>query len=166
MKEKGIDELLSAFHKLQNNDVKADLTIIGDCEEDYLEQLRKTDYSDWLFYQGFQKDVIPFLEKTDCLILPSWHEGMANTILEASSSGRPVIASNIPGCRESVEDGKTGFLCEKQSVEDLYRAILQFIAQPYEVKADMGKQARKKMIQEFDKKEIVAETISEIEKRI
>ena len=69
----------------------------------------------WLHYYGYQKDVRPFIEQSHCFVLPSWHEGMANTNLESAASGRPVITSNIPGCLEAVIDGETGFLIERKN---------------------------------------------------
>ena len=97
-------------------------------------------------------------------MLPSWHEGMANTNLECAASGRPVITSNIHGCLEAVEDGVTGFLCEKRNPEDLYRVMKQFAEMPYEARKTMGLSGRNRMETMFDKKKVVEMTVSRLMK--
>ena len=110
-------------------------------------------------YHGFQNDPRPFYENTNCLILPSYHEGLSNVLLEAAATGRPIITSNIPGCREVVEDGKNGFLCRSKDYENLYECIIKFINLPYFEKVKMGELGRKKMEQEFDKEMVVKKTL-------
>lgn len=70
----------------------------------------------WLKYHGYQSDIRPFVERAHCFVLPSWHEGMANTNLESAASGRPIITSDIPGCKEAVIESKSGYLCERKIV--------------------------------------------------
>ena len=112
---------------------------------------------------GYQKDVRPFIEKCHCFVLPSWHEGMANTNLECAASGRPLITSNIAGCKEAVVDGKSGFLAEKQNVDDLYKAMKEFTQLSYEERKTMGLVGRKHMADVFDKEKVVEDTIKKIE---
>ena len=73
----------------------------------------------FIIFYGFQPNVKPFIEKAHCVILPSWHEGMSNTLLEGASMGRPLITNNIHGCMEAVEDGKNGFLAKLKDKESL-----------------------------------------------
>lgn len=103
--------------------------------------------------------------KAHCVVLPSYHEGMSNVLLEASALGRPVITSDIPGCREAVEDGKTGYLCKVKDTESLYTRMKQFVELNYEDKKKMGKDGRTKMENEFDKKMVVEETIKQVERK-
>mgnify|MGYP000199582463 CR=1 FL=1 len=159
MKEKGVDELLEATEKIWEINKNILLEIVGRSEEDYTSKMKKGIANGWLVYHGFQKDVKPFIINTNCFILPSWHEGMANTNLESSAVGRPIITSNIPGCREALIDGKTGFLCEAHNVESVCNAMNKFIQLPYEDKKKMGIEARKHMKNKFDKKKVVDETI-------
>ena len=98
------------------------------------------------------------------IVLPSWHEGMANTNLEGAASGRPIITSNIPGCREAVEDGVTGYLVLSKNVEDLYKVMKKFVKLSYETRKNMGLAGRKRMEKNFDKKQVVYETISKLYK--
>ena len=84
---------------------------------------------------------------------------MANTNLECAASGRPVITSNIHGCLEAVEDGVSGFLCERHNADDLYRVMKRFTELPYSQRKAMGLAGRKRMEEVFDKKKVVEETI-------
>ena len=113
----------------------------------------------WLHYYGYQKDVRPFIEDSHCFVLPSWHEGMANTNLECAAMGRPVITSSIHGCMEAVENGVSGYLCDKQDTESLYQVMKQFTKLSYVQRKAMGLAGRKHMEEVFDKKKIIEETI-------
>lgn len=159
MKEKGIDELFEAMEKLITDGVKCSLDIVGNYEEDYADQIKKYESDGWLHYRGFQKDVRPFIENCHCFVLPSWHEGMANTNLECAASGRPLITSNIAGCREAVVNGESGFLAEKHNVNSLYEAMKKFTKLSYDERKAMGLVGRKHMVNAFDKKKVVEETI-------
>lgn len=159
MKEKGIDELFEVMHRLNADGIDCSLDLLGSYEEDYKEIIEKYEAEGWLNYQGYQMDVTPFISATHCFVLPSWHEGMANTNLESAASGRPVITTNIHGCLEAVEDGVTGYLVEKKNPDDLYRAMKNFTGLSYEKRKEMGLAGRKRMEKLFDKKNVVENTI-------
>lgn len=159
MAEKGIDELVAAMRKLIAEGVNCELDVLGGYEENFKEKIEKCEAEGWLKYHGFQKDVRPFIEACHCFVLPSWHEGMANTNLESAASGRPVITSNIHGCLEAVEDGVTGLLCEKENTDDLYRAMKKMCELTYEERKTMGLAGRKRMEEVFDKRKVVEETV-------
>lgn len=163
MKEKGIDELFAAMKKLRADGVKCSLDILGGFDEDYSGMIEACEQEGWLKYWGYQDDVRPFIANCHCFVLPSWHEGMANTNLECAASGRPVITSNIHGCMEAVEDGVTGFLCEKQNVESLYQVMKGFCALPMEERKNLGLSGRKRMEAVFDKRKVVEETIRHLQ---
>ena len=158
MKEKGIDELFSAMHRLHEENVPCKLVVLGSYEEDYANKVNECSQEGWLDYKGFQEDVKPFIERSHCFVLPSWHEGMANTNLECASMGRPVITSNIHGCLEAVEDGVSGFLCNKQDADDLYRVMKEFVGLSYKQRKEMGLAGRKRMEKLFDKRVVVKRT--------
>lgn len=87
---------------------------------------------------------------------------MSNVLLEAAATGRPLIASDIPGCREAVDDGKTGFLCQPGDAESLYHAMERFLALPSATRCAIGSAGRKKIAREFDKNAVVASTVQRI----
>ena len=163
MKEKGIEELFAAMKKLHSSGYSCTLDILGGMEEDYREIIKEYTAEGWLRYHGYQKDVRPFVKKCHCFVLPSWHEGMANTNLECAASGRPVITSDIPGCREAVVDGVSGYLCESRNEESLRTAMEQFIGLTYEERRTMGLAGRRHMEEQFDKREVVKQTVSQLE---
>lgn len=163
MKEKGVDELFSAMRKLVAEGYSCSLDVVGMYEEDYKDIIAQGESEGWLYDQGYQKDVRPFIANCHCFVLPSWHEGMANTNLECAASGRPVITSRIHGCMEAVEDGVTGFLCEKQNADDLFQVMKGFCALPMEERKNLGLSGRKRMEAVFDKRKVVEETIRHLQ---
>lgn len=163
MQEKGIDELFEAMQRLNKDGYPCSLDVLGGFEENYSEQIKKYENEGWLNYHGYQSDVRPFIAKSHCFVLPSWHEGMANTNLECAAMGRPVITSKIHGCMEAVEDGVNGYLCEKQNVDSLYEKMKQMCTLSYEEKKAMGVAGQERMEKVFDKKKVVEETIKKLE---
>ena len=111
---------------------------------------------------GSQDDVIKFIKNSNAIILPSYHEGMSNVLLEASACGRPVLASRIPGCIETFDEAISGFGFEPRNVNSLVSVIERFIALPYEEKIEMGINGRLKMEKEFDRRIVIDAYIREI----
>lgn len=159
MKEKGVDELFSAMRKLVAEGYSCSLDVVGMYEEDYKEAIAQGESQGWLHFHGYQKDVRPFIASCHCFVLPSWHEGMANTNLECAASGRPVITSNIHGCLEAVVDGESGMLCKPKNVQSLYETMKHFCELPWEEKKRMGQNGRIHMEDEFDKRKVVEKTV-------
>ena len=159
MQEKGIDELFGAMERLHQEGMDCSLDVLGYYEEDYAETIRRCEAQGWLHYHGYQNDVRPFIEQAHCFVLPSWHEGMANTNLECAAMGLPVITSDIPGCREAVIEGKTGLLCRPKDTDSLYAQLRRFLMLSPEERAAMGQAGRAHMEAVFDKKKVVAETV-------
>lgn len=162
MQEKGIDELFRAMSRLNQEGYKCSLDVLGGFEENYSDKMKKYEKEGWLHYRGYQNDVRPFIEASHCFVLPSWHEGMANTNLENAAMGRPVITNDIHGCQEAVENGVTGYLCEKQNAEDLYEKMKKMCSLSYEARRVMGIAGRERMEAVFDKHKVVEKTIKTI----
>ncbi len=165
MKEKGIEEYFAAalhFRKLRKD---VEFHILGACEENYAAQLQSLTNEDIVVYHGQQKDVRPYLAEASCLIHPTFYsEGMSNVILEAASSGRPVITTRRHGCMEAVNDGETGYLFAERDTKGLMDAIDKFLLLTIEQRAEMGRKARIKMEKEFDRNIVVNAYLEEIEK--
>lgn len=160
MKEKGIEEFLDAAKALHDKNIIFE--IVGFCEEDYQKILDDYEKDGIIKQFGFQEEVHEYIKQASALVLPTYHEGMSNVLMEASATGRPVIASNISGCMEIFEEGVTGFGCEPRSSEDLIRAIRKFLLLSMEERAAMGKNARTKMEREFDRNKVVGVYINKI----
>lgn len=166
MKDKGIDELLAAAEEIKKKHHNVFFDLIGFCEADYKgkEQLEMLHKQKIINYLDHQDAIHEHIKSHHALIHPSYHEGMANVLLEAAACGRPVLASNIPGCQEAFDEGATGFGFEPRNAPDLVQAIEKFIALPYAEKKAMGIAGRKKMEREFDRQIVVDAYMEEIEK--
>ncbi len=160
MKEKGIDEFLevASIIKKERKDIHFD--IVGPMEDNYTDIINEYHNKDIIHYYGFQEDVKPFIKQAHCFVLPSYHEGMANTLLESASMGRPLLCSDIPGCKEAILDN--GYTFKSQDSKDLLKVIREFIELPYNTKVELGINSRRYMEKKFDKKIIVEETLKQI----
>ena len=156
IKEKGIDEFLyvaNRFHKEKKN---AEFHVCGACEESYEDILKKADADGVINYHGLVKDMREMYEMSSCVVLPSYYpEGQSNVLLEGAASARPLITTDHPGCREAVTDGFSGYLVQKKNKEDLYRKTLLFYEMSLDVRETMGKNGRKKMENEFDRRIVI-----------
>lgn len=160
MKEKGVDEFFSAARTLKaefGEEVAFD--VVGFYEDAYKEQVDQLVADGIVRFHGFQTDVHPFYEAADCVVLPSYHEGMSNVLLEGAATGRALITSDIPGCREAVEDGVSGYLCPAQDAEGLTRAMRDFAQQSFDRQVQMGQSGRALVERKFDKQLVVAKTL-------
>ena len=162
MREKGIDELFEAASRLHAEGKHFVLDLVGFFEDGYKDQVQQLEQAGIAVFHGFREDPRPFYGAAACIVLPSYHEGMSNVLLEAAATGRPLITSDIPGCREAVEQGKTGFLVKVRDSESLYEAMKQFLEMPGEQQEAMGLAGRRKMEREFRKEMVVAETMRAI----
>ena len=162
MKEKGIEELLYATRRLFKEGFKCILDIVGPFEDDYKRIIADFEKEGWLKYYGFQDDVRPFIAQCDCFVLPSYHEGMANTNLECASCGRPVITSNIPGCREAIINKTTGFLCKSRDKYSLYKTMKCFLKLSRDERIQMGCAGREHISKKFEKNKVVETTLNAI----
>lgn len=164
MKEKGIDELFTAMRMLYSEyGDKVVLDIVGFFEDEYRDTVEKMVEDGIAVFHGFQEETRPYYAMADCVVLPSYHEGMSNVLLEASAMGRPVITSAIPGCREAVEDGKSGYLCEVKNADMLFEKMKLMADKNVEEHEAMGRSARERMEKLFDKKRIVDQTVEIID---
>lgn len=159
MAEKGVEELFTAMELLSSEGFDCTLDVLGGYEEHYETQIRQHEDAGWLHYHGYQEDVRPFIAQAYCFVLPSWHEGMANTNLECASMGRPLITSRIHGCMEAAIEGKSGLLCEPKDSDSLYDAMRQFCEMSNERREAMGKAGRRHMEEVFDKRKVVEKTM-------
>ena len=166
MKEKGIDELLYGAEKIKQEFPEVIFQLIGSYEDDYKVLIEEKEKAGIVQFMGYQKIIHPYYKEATAAIMPSYHEGMSNVVLEAAATGRPVLASDIPGCREGFDDGITGIGFPPRDKEAFYKAVKRFLNLSYEERKQMGENARKKIEKEFDRKIVVESYIEEIERII
>ena len=162
MQEKGMDELLYAAKKLYDiygNKIVLDL--VGFFEDEYKDQVNQLVAEGCAVFHGFQTDPRPYYAVTDCVVLPSHHEGLSNVLLEAAAMGRPIITNDIAGCRETVIRNESGLLCTAKDKESLFEAMNAFMDLSREEREAMGKCGRAYM-DVFDKRKVVQLTINAI----
>ena len=104
-------------------------------------------------YRGEAADVRPFLRGCTLYVLPSYREGTPRTILEAMATGRAVISTDVPGCRETIEDGFNGVLVRPYDAEELADAILKLVKDPLRL-SQMGRNGRQRAEHIFDVKAV------------
>jgi galacturonosyltransferase len=163
MKEKGIDELFTAMRHLHSEmGDQVVLDLVGFFDDDYEEQVNQLMADGIAVFHGFQTEPTPYYAASDCVVLPSYHEGLSNVLLEAAAIGRPVITTDIHGCKEAVNDGETGLLCQVKDADDLYQKMLCIANMCRNHRQQMGLAARKKVEQEFEKNMVVEKTMDAI----
>ena len=163
MKDKGCKELFEAAKEIKAKYDNVEFQILGSIEGDFNAQFDLLVSQGIIKFLGQTTDVRPYIDQAHCTIMPSYHEGMSNVNLESAANGRPVITTDVPGCRETVDDNVTGFLVEPKSTESLINGIRRFLALPYEQKKILGQNARKKVKHEFDRDIVVRAYIEELE---
>lgn len=156
IKEKGIDQFLYVANRFKEEGKEAEFHVCGACEEAYDDILKEADSKGIINYHGLVKDMRSMYEMASCIVLPSYYpEGQSNVLLEGAASGRPLITTKHPGCREAVDDGVTGFLVNKKDEKDLYGKVCNIFFMKAEEREEMGMAGRRKMEREFDRNIVI-----------
>jgi len=178
IKEKGVMEYVNAA-KLIRKRAKAlnsyskllpKFNILGFLEVDSPGAISRKQMNQWVSegnvtYLGETDDVRPYITAASCIVLPSnYREGVPKTLLEAAAIGRPIITTNIIGCRDVVVDGLNGYLCKSENVKDLAKKMESFIKLSHLKRIEMGRQGRKKIELEFNEKIVINKYLDLINK--
>ena len=173
IKDKGVMEFVEAASILKDKFPGAEFHIVGPLWTGNkksltvtAKELKQWIEKKWIVYHDKQKDVRPFIANADCVVMPSYREGMSNILLEGASMARPLIATDVTGCRDIVEEGVNGFLCKVRSGTDLAEKMKMMMGLSLSERAEMGKRGREKMIREFDKKIVIQSYLQAIEEVI
>lgn len=162
LKDKGIEEYFDTAKAIKDKYPNTEFQILGRVEGPFQSRLDELVESGIIKYLGITTDVRPFIGAVESTVMPSYHEGMSNVNLESEANGRPVITTNVPGCRETVDDGKTGYLVKAKDAASLTTAVERFIALPYSQKRMMGENGRMKVEKEFDREIVVKIYLKEL----
>lgn len=158
--DKGYKEYVEAAKIIKKEFPDVEFIIVGDIDEAYPNHVPKSvvenDVNHELIkYLGFKQDVRELMSISDCIVLPSYHEGLSRVLMEALAMGRPIITTDIPGCRETVDDGITGFICKPQDTQSLAEIIKKFVLLSASDRNKMGKAGRLKAQNIFDIQKVV-----------
>ncbi len=162
---KGIVEYIKVAEQFKDNEKYhfACLGALDDTPNEIKEMVKNSSVK----YLGYTDDVHSIIKTYHVIVLPSSSEGMANVLLESAACGRPVIASDIHGCKETFDDGITGFSCKPLSFESLYKSVEKFNSLTEEQHREMGKLGRAKIEKEFSRNLVVEKyykVVKQIEK--
>lgn len=159
--DKGFKEYEESARRLRNKHKESvEFWYLGALGENAVSGITK-EYMDKLVsegtlkYLGITDTPENLIKECDAIVLPSYREGISKTLLEGGAMGKPIIASNVTGCKEIVEDGKTGYLAQVKNVDDLVDKMEKFINLNSEERENMGKLGREKILKEFDEKIII-----------
>lgn len=166
--DKGVDDYIEAAKRIKAEYPQTEFNMLGFIEPTeihYENDLKELETQGTVIYRGSQKDVKPFMARAHATIHPSTYgEGMSNVLLESASSGRFLITTDNPGCQETVEDGKTGYIYNGGDVEELVKAIKRFLALPNYQRRMAGELGRKRMEERFSRKIVIEAYKEEISK--
>ncbi len=168
--DKGVGEYVAAARQLKTEFPAVSFRLLGFLDVSSPSAVPRSEVEAWeregaIEYLGYSDDTVPIYADADCVVLPSYREGMPRTLLEAASMGLPAIATDVPGCRQAVVDGETGFLCKVRDAAALAETMRRMLRLTAEQRATMGSVARERVVREFDEK-IVVERYLDVVKAI
>lgn len=160
LKDKGIEEFAEAARLVRQKHTAVEFHLLGapgtgNPNAIPAEQLAGWEQEGLLTYLGKTDDVRTFLAAADCVVLPSYREGVPRSLLEAAAMARPIIATDVVGCRDAVDDQVTGLLCQVKSALSLAEKMSAMMNMPAEARARMGAAGRRKVEAQFDEQIVI-----------
>ena len=167
--EKGVAEYFEAARILRaaNPAGAVRVRLLGGLDEAGGVGVPRATFEGWLTggeieYLGHSDDVAAHLHAADCVVLPSYREGTPKTLLEAAACGKPIVTTDVPGCRDTVEDGRTGYLCRVRSGEDLAAKMQQVLSLPVDKLLEMGRASRHLAETKFDEQLVLNQYLAAV----
>ena len=160
LRDKGVVEFVEAARRIRKTHPGTRFQLLGATASENRTAIDTATLADWLEegvveHLGTTDDVRPAIAAADCVVLPSYREGAPRTLIEAAAMARPLIATDVPGCRAVVEEGLTGLLCAPRDAGSLAEAMHRFLALPAVERAGMGRRGRDKMVREFGQERVI-----------
>lgn len=161
LRDKGVVEFVEAAQKVKMAAPHVRFQLLGAVDTENRSAISAAKVHSWMAdgaieYLGSTDDVRPYITAAHCVVLPSYREGAPRTLIEAAAMARPIIATDVPGCRAVVDRDISGFLCAARSADDLTAAVVRFLDMPHSAKIEMGLAGRAKMAREFDEAIVVS----------
>lgn len=159
--DKGVAEYIEAARAILARGPYARFLLLGPLDANVSAGVPMAKVDEWVrqglvTYLGSTDDVRPFLRQADCVVLPSYREGVPRALLEAAATARPIIATDVPGCRDAVDVGSSGLLCRPRDAADLARCMEQIITMAPAERIRLGLAGRAKMEREFDERQVIS----------
>lgn len=167
LRDKGVGEYVEAARQLRQRWPQAEFCLLGFVDVQNPAAISRTEMDAWVAegvvnYLGVSDDVRTQVATADCVVLPSYREGTPRTLLEAAAMARPIITTNAVGCREVVDDGITGYLCQVRDAADLAAKMEQMLSLSPAQRAEMGLRGRAKMEAEFDERIVIGKYLAAV----
>ncbi len=158
--DKGVGEFVAAARQVRQRHPGARFQLLGFADVANPSAIPRSQLDDWVTegvveYLGATDDVRPWLAQADCVVLPSYREGVPRTLLEAAATARPIITTDAPGCRDTVVDGASGYLCRPGDAGDLAAQLLRFMALTPDQRRAMGQHGRAHVERYFDERLVI-----------
>jgi|tagenome__1003787_1003787.scaffolds.fasta_scaffold20730952_2 glycosyltransferase involved in cell wall biosynthesis len=158
--DKGVREYAQAAQIVRRAHPHVRFQLLGPVDEGNRTAIRKHELDEWIAqglveYLGAAEDVRPYIEASTAIVLPSYREGLPRSLLEGAAMARPLIATDVPGCRELVVEGVTGFLCEARSADSLAAAMIKLIDLDDAARARLGMAARELAEREYNEERVI-----------
>ncbi len=159
--DKGVGEFVTAGKILKRKyGDKVEFWLLGPIDKEDPAAVSEEDIKNWIEegiinYLGISQDVRPYLCQADCVVLPSYREGIPRSLLEAMAMEKPIITTDSPGCREVCKDGYNGFLVKPRDVESLVKAMEKMLTMEKEKRIEMGKRGRQMILEEFSEESVI-----------
>ncbi|SFV64344.1 Lipid carrier : UDP-N-acetylgalactosaminyltransferase / Alpha-1,3-N-acetylgalactosamine transferase PglA; Putative glycosyltransferase [hydrothermal vent metagenome] len=160
IKDKGIVEYIEAIESIRLDYPEVKFKLLGSYYEGNPSAISKDEVNRWVEdgtveYLGYTDAVLEEIQKADCIVLPSYREGLSRVLLEAASMSKPIITTDVTGCRDVVNDGENGYLVPLKDSGALATAMEKMIALSKIERIEMGRKGRVKVINEFDEKIVI-----------
>ena len=176
LKDKGVVEFVRAAQEIKNttHGKNVEFWLLGSIYLNNPTAVDKEEIEEWekdgiIKYLGHTDNVREVIIKADCIVLPSYREGLSRVLLEAASMAKPIITTDTPGCKDIVDDGINGYLCKVKDSKSLAEQIKKMLQLSKKERSEMGERSRKKVIKEFDEiividkyREVIVELYSEM----
>jgi glycosyltransferase involved in cell wall biosynthesis len=158
--DKGVLEYIEAAKQLRQNGFNAHFQVLGAMDPLHARGIKVELIDEWIRtntieYLGTTDDVRYYISQADCVVLPSYREGTPRTLLEAASSGKPIIATDVPGCNHVVVDHYNGLLCKVKDANDLAGKMKEIAGFEDEMLKQLGRNGRMKMEAEYDESRVI-----------
>ncbi len=158
--DKGVGEYVKAAKILTKKYDNVEFQLLGFIDAQNPKAISKNQVDDWVEkgyvnYLGPTDDVKPFISAADCMVLPSYREGVSMILMEAASMQKPIIATNVPGCRDLVNNSVSGYVCRMRDYHDLIEKMEMMLHLDEKMRKKMGKEGRKLMLDEYNENLVI-----------
>ena len=152
--DKGVREFVDAARTLRSRGPPSRFQLLGGIDDGNRTSIQRSELRAWaeegaIEYLGETDDVRPFIAQASAVVLPSYREGLPRSLLEGAAMGRPLVATDVPGCRDLVDEGVNGFLCEPRDPASLASAMERLGTLSEQQRASMGAASRRKVQEQF-----------------